>query len=400
MRALHCGILWLTALSLLTMGGACSSKYENTDAQGLSLDHVEKADLTDSLINCVDSVIRMMTPEQKSAQLLIPAVYTASDPYSLRRVKEYAEMGVGGLILLKGDARSAAIIADSINLWCDIPPFIAIDAESGLAMRLKDAPVFPVNGRLGPTVTEMDMFSYGSEIARECRGLGINMILGPVLDVAEKNSYIGYRSFGNDKERVSTLGIAYAKGLESGNVISVAKHFPGHGAAKGDTHQHKAVINRSLQSLDSIDLYPFKEYIAQNLSGIMAGHLAFPAIDPEQKSSALSKAVITDLLRNDMGFGGLIITDALNMTGAEGKSAADAIEAGADIVLAPISTPDEIRNIRTRFFNDSTGAGAAEIDSHLRRILFRKFLLGKYSRSMPDSLLLKELNNREFSFRR
>lgn len=382
----------IVALTML-VAAACSEHSTKQQPAERSITEIISADITDSIYHCVDSVIRGMTSEQKSAQCLLPAVYAKSDPYTLRKIKDYAEMGVGGIVLLKGDAKSAALIADSLNAWCPIPPFVAIDAEWGLAMRLEDAPEFKINGRIPVKTDENTMFDYGQEVARECRLLGINMVLGPVLDVAQSESYIGRRSFGPDKERNAKLGVAYARGLESGNVISVAKHFPGHGAVSGDTHRRKEMISRSLQSLDSIDLYPFRNYANQNLSAIMVGHIAFPAIDPEQRPAAVSKSVITDLLRDDLGFSGLIITDAMNMLGAEGMSAADAIKAGADIVLAPATTETEIKKIQSRFFSDTTNEDSAEIDSHLRRILFRKYLLGVFQRRSDISALLEDLNS-------
>lgn len=396
MKFNHFANFLLVALALLAGGVACSPNQQHKAAEPEEV--YEVADMTDSIYNCVDSVIRTMTPEQKSAQCLIPAVFASSDAYTLQKIKEYARMGVGGLILLKGDARSASVIADSLNKWSEIPPFIAIDAEWGLAMRLDDAPYFPIAGRIRPEADEKIMFDYGAELADECSLLGINMLLGPVLDVADSHSYIGNRSLGTDKERVTNLGIAFAKGVESRNVISVAKHFPGHGAVKGDTHRHKEIISRSLQSLDSIDLYPFRNYIANGLSGIMVGHIAFPAIDPELMPSAVSKAVMTDLLCNDLGFKGLIVTDAMNMLGSEGKSAADAVEAGADIILAPKSTEDEIKNIMGRFYPDSLSITTENpLDSHVKKILFRKFLMGKAHNEVSgsDSLLIQKLNSTE-----
>lgn len=325
----------------------------------------------------VDSLLRQMSPEEKVAQCLMPAVYSSSDSHTLDKIKEYARLGVGGIILLKGDPSSVTVIADSLRKWSHIPPFIAIDAEWGLSMRLKDTPSFPRNGDLPENITENQMFEYGEELARECRILGINMILGPVLDIADRGSYIGRRSYGTNPKRVALLGVAYAQGLESGNIVSVAKHFPGHGAVSSDTHKARAVIDRSLQSLDSIDLYPFRQYIRHGLSAVMAGHLAFPAIDPDALPAAVSPIVLTDLLRKDLGFKGLILTDALNMTGAAGTTAADAVAAGADIVLAPLSTVPEINNMMRQFYPDSvSNRDNPSIDEHVRRILFRKLLLG------------------------
>ncbi len=357
--------------ALLLAGSGCAPKRQEPKED--TMETIVKSDLTDYAYSCADSAILVMSRERKVAQLFMPAIYAASDPYSLSKIKDYAKMGVCGLILLKGDSKSAAIIADSLGKWSATPPFLAIDAEWGLAMRLKDAPEFPINSRISEDADEEVLYEYGCEMARECRRIGINMVLGPVLDITSEGTYIGRRSFGADPERVSTLSIAYARGLESGNIVSVAKHFPGHGAATGDSHRVKPSIERSLQSLDSIDLQPFRRYIEQRLSGIMIGHLAFPAIDPQMLPAAVSRPVITDLLRNDLGFDGLVLTDAMNMPGAEGHGADQAIEAGADIILAPADTKREIDNIIAAI--DRGDITENDIDIHLRRILFKKYLL-------------------------
>lgn len=356
---------------LLLLGSGCAPKRQEPKEEPTKT--IVKSDLTEYAYHCADSAIMSMSRERKAAQLFMPAVYSTADPYSLSRIKEYADMGVGGIILLKGDARSASIIADSLSKWSFIPPFVAIDAEWGLAMRLKDAPEFPVNSRISEDADEEILYEYGSEMARECRRIGINMVLGPVLDITSEGTYIGRRSFGTDPQRVSTLSIAYARGLESGNIVSVAKHFPGHGAARGDSHRTKPNIERSLQSLDSIDLLPFRKYIEQRLSGIMIGHMSFPAIDPEMLPAAVSKPVISDLLRIDLGFDGLVLTDAMNMLGAEGYGADKAIEAGADMILAPADTRREIKNIIAAIEREDITEN--DIDIHLRRILFKKYLL-------------------------
>lgn len=378
---------------LLLNGGGCVRTRQEHVTDPVIVP--EASDITETAYSCADSVIQNMTVERKAAQLFMPAIYASSDPFTLRKAKEYARDGIGGLILLKGDARAAAVIADSMARWSEIPPFIAIDAEWGLAMRLEDAPGFPVNSRISPAADEKTMYEYGREVARECRLLGINMVLGPVLDVSREGTYIGRRSFGDDASRVSEMAIAYARGLESGNVLSVAKHFPGHGAASGNSHNAKQSILRSLHSLDSVDLQPFRRYIEQRLSAIMVGHLAFPAIDPEMLPAAVSHTVITDLLRDDMGFGGMVLTDALNMSGAEGYGADKAISAGADIVLAPADTYREINNVLTAVRLGSITE--KEIDSHLRRILMKKYIMTYGDEQTPvcrDSLL-RELRSSE-----
>lgn len=330
-------------------------------------------DVTAELWQRADSTLAGMTLRAKAAQCLMPTIYAVSDLEGMARLEYYRDsLKAGGIVLLKGDLKSAAALSRA-SQHGDVPMFVAIDAEWGLAMRLADAPVFPRNGRLGPYVDESDMYDYGAEVARECRRTGIDMVLGPVLDVARSRRGIGWsRSFGDDPLRVSELGTAYARGLESGGVISVAKHFPGHGAASGDSHKSLPVIGLSMHQLDSVDLRPFRHYISSGLSGIMVGHLSVPALDSELMPAAVSPTVVHDLLREELGFGGLVLTDALNMAGANGHTAADAIAAGADLVLGPDDTEREIRGIVERVQRGDLAESV--LDERCRRILFYKYL--------------------------
>lgn len=342
------------------------------------------SDLTGVASRMADSTLACMTLEQKVGQCFMPSIYASADPATMRKLRSYiSDLHVGGVVLLRGDLGSAAIMA-GVGMKAEIPLFMAIDAEWGLGMRLEDAPGFPRNGRLGPRADELMLFDYGSEVARECRRVGINMVLGPVIDVAENpDGVIGSRSFGGDPKVVADLGVAYARGVESGGVISVAKHFPGHGSPKGDSHKMLPVIEHSLRQLDSIDLYPFRSYISAALTGVMVGHLAVPAIDTLSLPAAVSPAVVNDLLRGELGFHGLVLTDALNMGGAEGYGAAAAISAGADVVVSPADTSKEIEDV-VRKVRD--GEMALEtIDSRCRRILFHKYLIG-LDRGNPVSL--------------
>lgn len=370
-------LLFFLLISCKGRVGERSVAPDSLTAKGTALEEVDSADfdLTSMAIYKADSLLAGMTLEQRVGQLFMPSIYAQSDPLTLRRLREYvSDMHVGGVVLLKGDLRSAAAMA-GIGADAGVPLFMAIDAEWGLGMRLEDAPDFPRNGRLSPGADERLLFDYGREVARECRRAGINMVLGPVIDVAENpRGVIGSRSFGGDPVRVAGLGVAYARGVESGGVISVAKHFPGHGSPSGDSHSSLQVISRPLTQLDSIDLYPFRNYIDAGLSGVMVGHLAVPAIDPEALPAAVSKVVIDGLLRQELGFHGLVLTDALNMKGADGFGAADAILAGADIVVGPAETAKEIGDVVVKVKNGEIPQRL--IDDRCRRILFYKFLIG------------------------
>lgn len=347
-----------------------------------------------------DSVMKGMSLQLRVGQLFMPAVFTSSDAQTLFLISEYADrLGVGGIVLLRGDVESAAHIADSISVLASCPLFIAVDAETGLSMRFSDAPEFLWNSQIDADVDPDALDAYGYELARECRLAGINMVLGPVLDVVPDSlaAYQGaatsrLRSFGNDPGRVALLGVAYASGLERGGVISVAKHFPGHGSASADSHRSLAVVGRPAASLEAVDLLPFRKYVDAGLSAVMVGHIYSVALDSVRRPAAFSPAVMTDLLRGRMKFNGLILTDAVNMQGADGFSPIDAIRAGADIILAPRNTEHEIAALR-----DSVEEGRlprSVIDDRCRRILKYKYLKGIYCRrraAVPGAPLRDQL---------
>ncbi|MDE6793770.1 MAG: hypothetical protein K2J63_00505 [Muribaculaceae bacterium] len=361
---------------LLSCGRAavsqCDSVTENSDRA--------VSDLTAEALNMADSLLATMSLEQRVGQCFMPTIFSRCDSVTLTRLQDYiGRLQVGGVVLLKGDLRSAAEMAVMVSN-APVAMFTAIDAEWGLGMRLMDAPNFPRNGQLSPVADEQILFDYGREVARECRRVGINMVLGPVVDVVENpRGVIGSRSFGSDPKRVADLGVAYARGVESGDVLSVAKHFPGHGSPTADSHKTLPMIGRSLHQLDSIDLYPFRSYINAGLSGVMVGHLAVPAIDPDALPAAVSPVVIQDLLRDELGFRGLVVTDALNMGGAEGYGAKSAFLAGADLVVGPSDTEGEIVAVVEAV--KSGEVDEAVMAAHCHRILFYKSLLGLHALS-------------------
>lgn len=333
-----------------------------------------------------DSVMSAMTLEQLAGQLVFPSVFSDDSNAALRQVVAYvADSHIGGVVLLKGTPDAARAISDTLTILSCAPPFVAIDAEWGLAMRLSDTPRYPRNGRISPSAEDSLLYEYGREVARECHEVGVNMVLGPVLDVLPegKNSaggtFIGSRSFGSNPRRVTRLGVAYARGLEDGGVVSVAKHFPGHGSADADSHRRLPVVAHAREQLDSCDLMPFEKYIAERLSAIMVGHLHVPALDEAPIPVSVSGKILRGMLREEMGFDGLIITDAMNMAGAGGKTGADAIMAGADIVLAPQDTHQEVQTLVK-----AVRAGVFPLSQLRDRV--RRVLLFKHRFARPESL--------------
>ncbi len=337
----------------------------------------EILDYTDQAEAWADSMVERMSPREMAAQMVMPAIYARTEAEEMDLAHIYADtLSVGGVMLLKGDVASARSLIDTLQSHSKVKMLIAIDAEWGLSMRFDDAPDFPVNGNLPEDISDQVLYDYGYELARESRLVGINVVLGPVLDVAAPGTPIGRRSYGEDPHRVALLGLAYARGLEDGNVLSVAKHFPGLGSASRDSHRIQPHINRTREVLDSIDLYPFRRYIDIGLSGVMVGHLAVTALDTVTRSAAISPVIIHDLLRKQYGFKGLIFTDALNMKGLGkvDRPTVRAILAGADIVLAPIDTRNAVAELTEAI---ATGeVSLQEARQRCRRILFYKYKLG------------------------
>lgn len=336
-------------------------------------------DVTYDAYEWSDSVMGTMTLEELAGQLIMPAVFSDDSRGIIEQIRRYAtDFHVGGVVLLKGTVGGVRVISDTLRSLLPVTPFIAIDAEWGLAMRLADTPEFPRNGKISQSADEDLLFDYGREVAEECRKIGINMILGPVLDVLPaggKSSGIGSRSFGGDAERVANLGVAYAKGVESEGVISVAKHFPGHGSADADSHRRLPVVTKNREALDSTDLKPFRMYVDNGLSAIMTGHLYVPALEEDKQPVSVSEKVLHDILRDELRFRGLIITDAMNMAGAYGNSALDAIKAGADIVLAPADTEEELRKICKAVL--SGDLPTEMLRERVRRVLFFKYIVAR-----------------------
>ncbi len=378
------GLIWLLAVACACSGGGRAQEDSAEDSIDIvELDSIQALhDISADARMWADSIMDTMTVEEMAGQLIMPAVYSDDSREAMKLLYRYAaDSHIGGVVLLKGSTEAAKTIADTLRTLLPAPPFIAIDAEWGLAMRLEGTPEFPRNGRITESADQSVLFDYGSEMARECRELGINMVLGPVLDVlpdGRRRSGIGSRSFGRDSRRVADLGVAYAKGVESGRVLTVAKHFPGHGSADADSHKRLPAVVKTKEELYATDILPFKEYIDHGLSAIMMGHLYVPALDTVEVPVSVSEKILKKMVRDEMGFQGLIVTDAMNMAGAEGKSAADAIIAGADIVLAPANTEEEVMILA-----ESVRKGL--LSTHILRDRVRRVLFYKYMAAREES---------------
>ncbi len=341
----------------------------------------------------VDSVYNTLTDRERIAQLFVQNVRPSREHTSNSAIKNIiADNKMGGVLLNEGVLEDYVRMVNYIRSLSDIPALITLDGEWGLSMRIRNTPRFPHNMALGAIDNDTLLYEYGREVARECRIVGVNVNFAPVLDVNSNpsNPVIGYRSFGEDPERVSKLGIAYAKGLEDGGVLSVAKHFPGHGDTSVDSHKDLPIVTHSDSLLKAVDLLPFQNYINAGLSSIMVGHLNVPAIDNSGTPTSLSKKAVTDLLCDEMGFEGLIFTDALSMKGAKSNdnNCVRALLAGVDVLLATENPSKDLLAVENAI---NTGLLSKEsIEEKCKKILSYKYALGLHEAKPIDIANVKE----------
>lgn len=296
----------------------------------------------------VDSVLDKLSLKERVGQLFI---YTIA-PYQDKRNKELLrkvveDYKVGGLLFSGGLMQNQVMLTNEAQRMADVPLLITFDGEWGLSMRLKGTPVFPKNMVLGCIRNDSLLYEYGREMARQCRELGVQVNFAPVADVNinPENPVINTRSFGENPVNVADKVIAYAKGLEDGGVLSVSKHFPGHGDTDVDSHNALPTLPFTRERLDSVELYPFKKAIQEGLGGIMVGHLEVPAFEETSGvPSSLSRSVVYDLLTRELKFRGLIFTDALAMKGVSNNASLclKALKAGNDLLLVPRRIKEEV----------------------------------------------------------
>ena len=328
----------------------------------------------------VDSVLQGMTLRERIGQLFIYTIApqpTAANRELLRKV--VTDYKVGGLLFSGGQVQNQVALTNEAQQMADVPLLMTFDGEWGLAMRLKQTPSFPRNMVLGCIRNDSLLYEYGREVARQCRELGVQVNFAPVADVNinPANPVINTRSFGEIPQEVAAKVVAYSRGLEAGGVLSVSKHFPGHGDTDVDSHKALPVLSFSRQRLDSVELYPFRQVIRAGLGGIMVGHLEVPAVESQQGLPAsLSPAVVSGLLKDELQFKGLVFTDALAMNGVAGHSdiCLKALKAGDDLLLVPRRIKEEIEAVVSAV--ESGELPDSLITAKCRKVLTYKYALG------------------------
>jgi beta-glucosidase len=262
-------------------------------------------------------------------------------------LRELLELGVGGVILLGGSAAELALRTRRLQEWAGQPLLLCADVEEGVGQRFEGASwlVPPLAlGRLHGRDPQRALAlaeRYGRCCGQDSRAVGLNWVLGPVCDVNNNpaNPVINVRAWGEDPASAGALAVAFLRGLQATGVLGCAKHFPGHGDTTCDSHLELPLLPHSRERLEQVELPPFRQAIAAGVEAVMTGHLTLPALDP-QRPATLSRAVLHHLLREQLGFGGLVVTDALVMEAiagqyGAGEAAVLALEAGADLVLMP-----------------------------------------------------------------
>ncbi|MDR2498411.1 MAG: serine hydrolase [Tannerellaceae bacterium] len=347
----------------------------------------------------VDSVFDAMSYDERIGQVFMVIADPSPDERNMRKMITYMDsIHIGGVLFSKGMPAAQAEITNRMQAASRVPLLVALDGEWGLSMRLTGTTRFPRNMMLGAIDNEELIYEYGREVGRQCREMGIHVNFAPDLDVNSNrsNPVIGTRSFGEDPKAVANKGIAYSRGLESAGILSVAKHFPGHGDTSDDSHEKLPVVKHSRTRLDSIELYPFKRYIEEGLGGIMTAHLHVPALDAvEGRPSSLSEPIVTKLLREEYGFGGLMFTDALAMKGATTNKADNpsvrALQAGNDIVLGTAKPQTDFIAVKQAI---SEGIlNLKDIENKCLKILKYKYVAGLYDRHPIQQKGLEERIN-------
>ena len=309
-----------------------------------------------------DSVLATMPLRDKAAQMVWPWIlgdYTAVDNAAWTRVERMIrEQKLGGAIISVGGPIDIAVKTNALQRAAALPLLIGADLETGAAFRarggyfvpnaidLGGATAFPYQMGIGATRDTALAYEMGRVTALEGRALGIHMAFAPVLDVNNnpKNPVIAARSFGENAPLVARLGSAFIRGIQDNGMLATAKHFPGHGDTEQNSHLELARVDASRQRLDSVELLPFREAIRAGVAGVMTFHGYLPALDTMRTAATLSPTIMLGLLRTQMGFQGILVTDALDMNGVLGKASMAevtqlAVAAGNDVLLMPRTFP-------------------------------------------------------------
>jgi beta-glucosidase-like glycosyl hydrolase/CubicO group peptidase (beta-lactamase class C family) len=385
--------LYVLFFFIASCGGVKKSKQiavlSAIPSQGLDV-QIEKAentashfDLSDKGKKWVDSIYDAMSFDEKLGQLFMVATFSNRDDVHFKAIdKLITESKIGGLIFFQGGPVRQAKLTNRFQAKSKVPLFIGNDAEWGLNMRLDSTYSYPYNMTLG-AVQDLELIEkMGAQIGEQSKRLGLQFNFAPVLDINTnpKNPIIGFRSFGEDKYKVTERALALMKGLQSEGVFATGKHFPGHGDTETDSHKALPTVNFSKERLEMIEFYPYKKMFSEGLSSVMVAHLSVPSLESRSNyPSSISYSVVTNILQKELGFNGLVFTDALNMKAITNFNKAELVDlkafnAGNDILLFPEDVPLAIEVFK-KAFQDSL-LTENRIAFSVKKILKFKYLAG------------------------
>jgi beta-glucosidase-like glycosyl hydrolase/CubicO group peptidase (beta-lactamase class C family) len=354
--------------------------------------------------NWADSIVAEMSLETKIAQLFMVAAYSNKD----KKEEDYInylvkDLKIGGLIFMQGGPERHARLINRYQASADFPLLIAMDAEWGPSMRLDSTVLYPRQMMLGAIQDNQLMQDIGAEYARQLKELGVHVNFAPVVDinVNPQNPVINSRAYGELRDDVVRKAYYFSKGMQDNSVLAVIKHFPGHGDTDKDSHKILPAIMHDKARLDSIEMYPFRKLVNAGIGGVMIAHLYVPSLDSaENRPSTLSKSIVTDILKNEYGFNGLIFTDALNMRGVAdhydtGEVEVEAFLAGNDVLLFPQNVPKAIAAMKAAVADGRISE--VDIDARVKKILSVKRWTGAINDTTPINTegLIERLNNND-----
>ncbi|KQC01537.1 glycoside hydrolase family 3 protein [Pedobacter sp. Hv1] len=351
----------------------------------------------------VDSVFKKLSKKQKIAQMFFVAAYTnKSKAFTDSIAKVIKKEKVGGLVFFQGGPGRQAALTNQYQKKARVPLLIASDGEWGLGMRLDSTISYPYQMALGAVQNKELIYKMGLEVAKDYKRIGMHMNLAPDVDVNNnaKNPVINYRSFGENKYNVAQKGAAYLKGMQDGGLLVSIKHFPGHGDTDVDSHYDLPQLKFTKERLDSLEMYPFKELIKQGAAGVMIAHMNIPSLDATPNMpSTLSKPIVTGILKDEIGFKGIIISDAMGMKGVvkyfkDGEADVMGIIAGNDILELSENSKRAIKMVRQAIRDQRLTI--ERIDESVKKILTAKYWAGlNVKHNIKEGNVYAEVNRPE-----
>ena len=343
----------------------------------------------------VDSVYNSLTVEERVGQLICMRANQPDKPFDENVAKYIKKYNIGGVCFFRSDAEAQVKKTNEWQAMAKTPLMVSIDAEWGLAMRVNKTLAYPYQMTLGAIYDDYLIYEMGQQVAEQCQRMGVHVNFAPVADVNSNaaNPIIGMRSFGENPQKVGEKATAYALGMQSKGLITSMKHFPGHGNTSSDSHLTLPTVTRTMDEVRDIELAPFRYMIEYGVNGAMVGHLYFPAIEKvKNTSSSLSYGVVTDLLKEEMGFNGLIFTDGLDMKGVSEKVRQDSVPyvafmAGNDVLILPTDVPFAIKTIKSAV--ECNPKAATRLEESCKKILRYKYRAGlnNYKASSTENLM-------------